>query len=68
MNKYDNTGPKETFRERLELYRHRVNTRMHFSLAIDKSVPEDLTLAMQYAVLGSGKRIRPLLSLSLIHI
>lgn len=55
-------APKETFRERLELYRHRVNTRLHNTLAINKGAPKDLTLAMQYAVLGSGKRIRPLLS------
>jgi len=55
-------APKETFRERLELYRRRVNTRLHNTLAINKGAPKDLTLAMQYAVLGSGKRIRPLLS------
>ena len=55
-------APKETFGERLELYRRRVNTRLQDTLAIDNGVPEDLTLAMQYAVLGPGKRIRPLLS------
>ena len=55
-------APKETFGERLELYRHRVNTRLQDTLAIDNGVPGDLTLAMQYAVLGPGKRIRPLLS------
>ena len=55
-------APKETFRERLELYRRRVNARLQDTLAIDNGVPENLTLAMQYAVLGPGKRIRPLLS------
>lgn len=52
----------ETFQERLELYRHRVNTRLQKTLAVDNGVPRELTDAMQYAVLGPGKRIRPLLS------
>ena len=52
----------ETFQERLELYRHRVNTRLEKTLTVDSGVPRELLDAMQYAVLGPGKRIRPLLS------
>lgn len=52
----------ETFQERLELYLHRVNARLEKTLAADNGVPQELTDAMQYAVLGPGKRIRPLLS------
>ena len=52
----------QTFQERLELYRHRVYARLDETLAVDNGVPPDLTDAMQYAVLGPGKRVRPLLS------
>ena len=35
---------------------------MEKTLAVDNSVPQELTDAMRYAALGPGKRIRPLLS------
>lgn len=46
----------------MELYRNRVHARLDKTLAVDNGVPPDLTDAMQYAVLGPGKRVRPLLS------
>ena len=52
----------ETFETRLEYYRNRVDARLSETLAANDSVPEKLTDAMSYSVLGSGKRIRPLLS------
>ena len=52
----------ETFRELVERYRDRVNARLDQTLAIGTEVPRQLTEAMRYAVLGPGKRIRPLLS------
>ncbi|MCY3730333.1 MAG: hypothetical protein OXF98_03240, partial [Rhodospirillaceae bacterium] len=52
----------ETFRELVERYRDRVNARLDQTLAIGTGVPRQLTEAMRYAVLGPGKRIRPLLS------
>ncbi len=52
----------ETFHERLEYYRERVDNRLQQSLTSDDGVPRELVDAMEYSVLGSGKRIRPLLS------
>jgi len=52
----------ETFGERLEFYRQRVNAHLEETLAINKDVPQELKDAMHYAALGPGKRIRPLLS------
>ncbi|MBH97917.1 MAG: geranyl transferase [Rhodospirillaceae bacterium] len=53
-----------SFRKNLELYAERVNT--HLKAIIDaqykSGAPQELIKAMQYAVLGPGKRIRPVLT------
>ena len=55
-------APQQGFEQRIEYYRHRVDTRLEQALASDGGVPERLADAMRYSVLGSGKRVRPLLS------
>ncbi|HEX7082113.1 MAG TPA: farnesyl diphosphate synthase [Gammaproteobacteria bacterium] len=55
-------GPKQTFENRVEQYRRRVEARLEQILAVDDGTPERLRAAMKYSVLGSGKRIRPLLA------
>ena len=51
----------EDFPERVPDYRKRVNATLEHWLALDPGAPERLRSAMAYAVLGEGKRIRPLL-------
>lgn len=55
-------APREAFGERLEAYRRRVDERLERVLGHSEAMPERLEEAMAYAVLGSGKRIRPLLA------
>lgn len=56
-------APQDAFGEWLEAYRRRVDDRLERALAEgDGGMPERLRAAMRYAVLGSGKRIRPLLA------
>ncbi|HEX5420523.1 MAG TPA: farnesyl diphosphate synthase [Gammaproteobacteria bacterium] len=50
-----------TFGERITRYRDRVNLRLEHILSMGESVPRRLCEAMRYSVLGSGKRVRPLL-------
>ena len=49
-----------TFASRVEYYRTRVNAQLARTLD-DPSTPARLREAMQYSVLGEGKRVRPLL-------
>jgi len=51
-----------TFAERVEQYRQRVADRLEAALQADASIPPRLVDAIEYSVLGPGKRIRPLLS------
>lgn len=55
-------APEEEFSQRVERYVSRVDTRLEQALTSDGGAPEPLVDAMRYAVLGSGKRVRPLLS------
>ena len=55
-------APAKAFSERLERYRQRVEERLQQILTEGIGVPQQLTEAMGYSVLGSGKRIRPLLT------
>lgn len=50
------------FEHRVSDYRDRVDERLAEWLSLEPSSPTRLAEAMQYAVLGPGKRIRPLLS------
>ena len=52
---------KDAFAQRLDHYRTRVDTKLAEILASDAHIPERLRAAMQYSVLGGGKRVRPLL-------
>src|SRR5690606_7592774 len=52
----------DAFGARLEHYRRRVNDRLEQVLCADDGTPETLRAAMKYAVLGAGKRVRPLLT------
>jgi geranylgeranyl diphosphate synthase, type II len=54
-------APSEAFAERIEHYRQRVDARIVQELARERHAPEPLRAAMEYAVLGPGKRVRPLL-------
>ena len=54
-------APEQTFAERLEHYRARVNNRLSQILENSDDSPQRLREAMEYSVLGGGKRIRPLL-------
>ncbi|HEU4618392.1 MAG TPA: farnesyl diphosphate synthase [Gammaproteobacteria bacterium] len=54
-------APNEAFGERLARYRDRVNLRLEHVLSRDADTPARLREAMLYSVLGSGKRVRPLL-------
>jgi farnesyl diphosphate synthase len=53
---------KDAFAQRLDHYRTRVDTKLASILANDAHIPERLRAAMQYSVLGGGKRVRPLLA------
>lgn len=55
-------GPRDAFGERLEAYRRRVDSRLERVLEDEAGCPARLRAAMRYAVLGTGKRIRPLLA------
>lgn len=50
------------FGERLEAYRERVNRRLERAISGGEGTPERLRAAMEYSVLGAGKRVRPLLA------
>jgi geranylgeranyl diphosphate synthase, type II len=52
---------KDAFAQRLAHYRNRVDAALATILGDDDHVPERLRDAMQYSVLGGGKRVRPLL-------
>jgi farnesyl diphosphate synthase len=54
-------APSNNFVERLDYYRNRVNDRLARALD-DNEMPPRLREAMQYSVLGEGKRVRPLLA------
>src|SRR5690606_40236394 len=49
------------FADRVEEYRHRVDARLDTILS-SGATPARLLEAMRYSVLGSGKRVRPLLA------
>ena len=55
-------GSKDAFAERLEYYRRRIDTELAEILRSDEHIPARLREAMQYSVLGAGKRVRPLLA------
>ena len=50
------------FGDRLPLYRERVNQRLARAFSSDDEIPGRLRAAMEYSVLGPGKRVRPLLA------
>jgi farnesyl diphosphate synthase len=50
------------FGERLSRYRDRVNLRLEHTLTREAGTPHRLREAMLYSVLGTGKRVRPLLA------
>lgn len=54
--------PEQDFARRVRQLRERVDARLERVLSGGGEVPERLAAAMRYAVLGPGKRIRPLLS------
>jgi geranylgeranyl diphosphate synthase, type II len=54
-------APSEAFAERIEHYRERVDARIALELGRERQAPEPLRAAMEYSVLGPGKRVRPLL-------
>ncbi len=55
-------APEQTFADRLDHYRSRIDSKLERVVAGAESVPERLHEAMVYSVLGGGKRIRPLLA------
>ncbi|HET7131932.1 MAG TPA: farnesyl diphosphate synthase [Gammaproteobacteria bacterium] len=55
-------APKDAFAERLDHYRRRIDSHLAHVLHGDGSIPARLREAMEYSVLGGGKRIRPLLA------
>ncbi len=52
----------DAFVERLETYRERIDAHLAKVLIADGLVPARLREAMEYSVLGAGKRVRPLLA------
>jgi len=50
------------FGDRLETYRERVNRRLAQAISSGEGTPQRLRQAMEYSVLGAGKRVRPLLA------
>jgi geranylgeranyl diphosphate synthase type II len=54
-------APRDKFAEQIDYYRARINERLTAALD-DIDIPRRLREAMQYSVLGEGKRIRPLLT------
>lgn len=55
-------GTPQAFPDRLEHYRERVTGRIRAALESDEGIPSSLVEAIEYSVLGPGKRVRPLLS------
>jgi len=55
-------GTPQTFEDRLEQCRSRVASRIESALESDDGIPPSLVEAIEYSVLGPGKRIRPLLT------
>lgn len=55
-------APQNTFSSRLEPYRARTEQYLTQVLNRDVTTPERLQQAMNYSVLGGGKRVRPLLA------
>ncbi len=55
-------GTPPTFATRAEHYRERVVKRLETALSADKRIPPRLVEAIEYSVLGPGKRVRPLLT------
>ena len=55
-------APEQTFADRLEHYRSRVDSKLEQIVAGAKDVPDRLHEAMTYSVLGGGKRSSPLLA------
>ena len=53
---------KDAFAERLDQYRRRIDSHLAHILRSDRHVPSRLREAMEYSVLGGGKRVRPLLA------
>lgn len=53
---------QDVFANRLEFFRARINDKLATTLHEDTDMPERLRSAMEYSVLGSGKRVRPLLA------
>jgi farnesyl diphosphate synthase len=54
-------SPSETFSRRLDHYRSSVDRRLALALD-DHRIPPQLKQAIEYSVLGPGKRVRPLLT------
>ena len=54
-------APGSDFAERLDRYRSRVDVELAETLRSLADIPERLRAAMEYSVLGGGKRVRPLL-------
>jgi farnesyl diphosphate synthase len=55
-------GTPQTFPDRLEYYRDRVADRIRAALDAGNGIPSSLVEAIEYSVLGPGKRVRPLLT------
>lgn len=55
-------APEQGFARRVQHYVSRVDARLERALTSNGGAPERLVDAMRYAVLGPGKRVRPLLS------
>jgi farnesyl diphosphate synthase len=55
-------APQGAFATRVEVYRERIDRRLAAALAGEEGMPERLRSAMEYSVLGAGKRVRPLLA------
>jgi geranylgeranyl pyrophosphate synthase len=61
----------QTFAARVEDYRRRVACRIESALQSDRKIPPTLVEAIEYSVLGPGKRVRPLLTYAtgeLLHV
>jgi len=54
--------PGDTFSQRVDYYRQRVDARLAQILRDKTKTPQPLREAMEYSVLGAGKRVRPLLT------
>jgi geranylgeranyl pyrophosphate synthase len=55
-------APQDSFANRLDGYRQRAERALCDALTGDPNMPERLQEAMNYSVLGGGKRVRPLLA------